>query len=154
MLNEIPDILIEQLAQFIKSRQVKKSPFSRSNFFVNQLLEKHAEWLKDQDIPGNIVRRTSKGVFKADGLRKKFTLARSAKTTSRRPVATKFPLNSQSSSKPSGDDIFIMDESDDSGHPASCKEPDLLANPLIPPSIWKPTSAPRLVYPQVGGIDH
>jgi hypothetical protein len=145
MLDEISDILVKQLAQFVKARQLEKSAFSRSEFFVNQLLTKHAEWLAGQVIPVDIF---SDGSPKAHGSGNKIFPAIPVKTTQTTLVAMKTLPVSQSSGnilrRPrSGDDIFVMDEPESSGHPVSYKKPTAMASSSVPPPTWKPTSAPR-----------
>jgi hypothetical protein len=55
MLDDMPYALVKQLAKFARQQQLEKSPFSRSGVFVEKAMEKHAEWLKLQDIPEPIV---------------------------------------------------------------------------------------------------
>ena len=56
ILDEIPYTLVKQLAKFVRAKQMEKSPFSRSDAFVNEMMKKYAEWLAEQDIPRPIVR--------------------------------------------------------------------------------------------------
>ena len=141
MLDEFPDVLVEELAQYVKTRQLEKSPFSRSDSFMNQLLAKHAEWLVEH-IPSDIVRTASSGSSRAEGI-----ADMTGKTSLKPPIATKTAHASKNSGKslrppPSGDDIFFMDDQKNSGHPASDKKPVVWANLRIP-SMWKPTFTPR-----------
>lgn len=140
LLDDISDPLIKQLAQFIKIRQLEKSPFTRSDSFVNQLLTKHAGWLAGLVLPGNIVRTASEEPFKADGI--------PVITTPKPPLAMK-PSSQISGNtlrrSPSGDDIFIMDEPEKSGHPSSYKGPHVLASSQFLSPIWKHISTPRYV---------
>lgn len=59
ILDEIPYTLVKQLAKFVHAKQKEKSPFSRSNTFVDGLMKKYAEWLEGQDLPESIVRTNS-----------------------------------------------------------------------------------------------
>ena len=142
MLDEFPDVLVKELAQFVKTRQIEKSPFSRSDSLMNQLLAKHAEWLAEH-IPSDIVRTASSGSSRAEGI-----AVMTVKTTPKPPIATKTAHASKNSGKslrrpPSGDDIFIMDNPKNSGHPASYQKPAVWASLRIPGSMWKPTFTPR-----------
>lgn len=149
MFDEIPDILIKQLSRFVNAQQLDKSPFSRSDFFVNQLLTKHAEWLAEQDIPGNIVRKVSKEPSRTAGIGNKVNKASpdiSVKTIPKIPTKPKTALGQSSANAlrhpPSGGGIFLMDELDSPAHPAY-KDRAALPTTPVQTYMWKPMPAPR-----------
>jgi len=131
LLEDVPYALVKQLARFVKGRQVEKSPFSRSDGFADEMLNKHAAWLEGQDIPGTIVRTITTRPFKTAG--------------SKLPLPPTKVARKDSFMSPTkyGDEIFCMDEQE-SGQLTSSKETLEVAS--APNSIWKPTSAPRSVY--------
>ena len=136
MLDEISDPLVKQLEQFVRTRQLEKSPFTRSDSFVNQLMEKHAGWLGELD---DIVRTASEEPSK-DGI--------PVMTIPKPLLAMKPAFASQVSGNtlrrsPSGDDIFVMDEPEKPVHPSSYKAPPVLASSQFLSPIWKPMSTPR-----------
>ena len=50
LLDDLSPDLINSIAQFVQDSQAEKMPISRSGFLVNELMDKHAIWLTDQDI--------------------------------------------------------------------------------------------------------
>ena len=51
ILDEMPRALVKQLAKFVSAKQMEKLSFSRSDAFVNEMMEKYyVEWLAEQDV--------------------------------------------------------------------------------------------------------
>ena len=131
ILDEIPPTLVKQLAKFVRAKQMEKSPFSRSDAFVNEMMEKYAEWLAEQDVPEPIIRtnalmvphaRASAGsssLKKGSSMEKispsmlcrtkpSITVASpSTERTARQPITTPQHMLRR---LPLEDDVFIMDE--------------------------------------------
>ena len=135
ILDEIPHSLVKQLGKFVRAKQIEKSWFSRSDAFVNGIMEKHAEWLAEQDMPKPIIRTNAlmiphtrasagSGSLKKGGSMEKMkispsvlgrmkpftTLASpSAESTAGQPIATHQHMPRR---MPLEDDVFVMDEMD------------------------------------------
>jgi inhibitor of Bruton tyrosine kinase len=133
ILDEIPHTLVKQLAKFVRAKQMEKSPFSRSDAFVNEMMEKYAEWLAEQDVPEPIVRANALMIPHArvsggSSLLKKgrsmekispsmFGRMKSSITVaspSTEPTASQPIMTPQHTLRrlPLGDDVFVMDEMD------------------------------------------
>ena len=150
ILDEIPYSLVKQLAKFVKQRQLEKSPFARSEAFMQEMMVKHSDWLAGEDIPETIVRSsaTLKTVSRRDAAKI------SPPTPSRRPVPQRPPSNFVTAQPmlrrpPSGDEIFIMDEQNEISAPAATSQgpssgADVLRAVPTPP-VWKSHSTPRYV---------
>ena len=93
MLEALPYALVKELARSVQARQVEKAPFVRGGAYIAALLERHAAWLALQDIPEPTMRHIV-GEWRREGAPSRVK----ATHTLRRP--------------PSGDDIFLMDETD------------------------------------------
>ncbi len=151
MLDEIPYALVKQLTKFAKARQLEKSPFSRSDVGLNEMLKRHATWLEGQDIPGAIIRTASKGLLKKETSAFKLSQTSVKKVpqktcfTAHTSAATSFGIETRRPSSPG--DIFTMDEPESPDQLPSSKGPPALVvtSPTSPP-IWKPTSVPRYVF--------
>ena len=158
ILDEIPHSLVKQLAKYVRTKQMEKSPFSRSDTFVNEMMEKYAEWLSEQDLPEPIIRTNALMISHArasagSSLLKK---GRSMEKISPSMLGSRMKLSStesttgQSISTPqhvlrrlpeTEDDVFVMDEIDVS--PASSSA---TAMPIsVPVPAWKPSGSTRSV---------
>jgi hypothetical protein len=151
MLDDLPVDLIKRLAEFIRMKQLEELPVSRSGRIVELAMQKHSEWLAQQDIPQPIVHPVRYGLHKASP---KLSPPSPGRKLHRQPSGLGSPLPSplmrpQAPGRfpPSGDDIFVMDESDplpalnlDQIKPSSMKQEAGLS------SVWKPSTAPRFVF--------
>ncbi|KAF8885070.1 hypothetical protein CPB84DRAFT_141917 [Gymnopilus junonius] len=154
ILDEIPYSLVKQLAKFVMQRQIEKSPFARSDVFVQETMAKHAAWLADEDIPETIVRSavTARAALRKD--RDAASAARlspptpSKKTVQHKAAPSFVPPQRMLRRPPSGDEIFIMDEQQEASsatltiYAASQDTPTLLPVPV--PPVWKAHGAPRV----------
>ncbi|KAF8810432.1 hypothetical protein BYT27DRAFT_7186506 [Phlegmacium glaucopus] len=174
MLDEIAYTLVKQLAKFVRAKQTEKSPFSRSDAFVNEMMEKHAEWLAEQDLPEPIVRAnamliSSARVGAGSSLLKKasfmdkispsmlgrmkppVSMSPSTQPTVGQPITTpQQPLRRP----PLGDDVFVMDEMDTAHSfgadlaslPSSSSAPTMLMSvpALSTPPAWKASGNTRV----------
>lgn len=160
MLDGIPTALVESLAQYIRAKQMEKSPVSRSSLLTEQALIKHADWLELQDIPGPINRSKQK-MFDRDFTGLPQSPHRPGRNVKEPPLDSS-PHQSPSllpniliRLPPSNDDIFLMDDPDDPA-PLSGDNAQLPSTPSNsqskidnPSPVWKATSVPRLVSQQV-----
>ena len=170
ILDEIPYTLVKQLSKYVRAKHTEKSPFSRSNSFVNDMMQKHAEWLAEQDFPEPIVRRSammllparssagSSSLKKGGGFVEKISPPISGRM--KPSVSMTFPntqpiMAPQSTLRrpPLGDDVFVMDEMDpahsfipDSGSLPS-SPPSAMATPAsVPSPVWKASVSTRSVH--------
>ncbi|PPR01555.1 hypothetical protein CVT24_005881 [Panaeolus cyanescens] len=148
LLDDIPYALVKQLSRYIKERQTEKSPFSRSDIFVNEMLIKHADWLKDIDIPQTIVRTVNAASFRRDPSgagNLKISPPAPARTPQRPSHAKEVVIISSSPMlrrPPSDDDIFMMDEPET---PAEVLGSTPTPSPApLPRPMWKPQSSQRV----------
>ncbi|KAF8959590.1 hypothetical protein BDZ97DRAFT_1666960 [Flammula alnicola] len=149
ILDELPYSLVKQLGKFARQRQTEKSPFSRGDDYVNEMLTKHAEWLALQDLPEPIVRKAGQGP-----LRKDASAARISPPTPNRKSASKVMLSAASSSPvhtlrrpPSGDDIFMMDEPETPVTPTQlpgASSAESVPGLHLSPPVWKAHGVPRV----------
>lgn len=56
MLDDLAPDLVKQLAAYIREEQARKAPLARSTVLVDSAMEKHHEWLENEDFPAAIVR--------------------------------------------------------------------------------------------------
>ena len=175
ILDEIPQSLVKQLAKFVRAKQVEKSPFSRSDAFVNEMMKKYAEWLAGQDVPEPIVKanalmiphtRVSAGsslLRKGSSMEKispsmfsrikpSITVASpSTEPTTGQPITTpqrtlrRLPL---------GDDVFVMDEMDMTHSPSvevgslpPASSSTTAMSISVPVPAWKASTSTRSVDP-------
>lgn len=112
ILEDMDMDLIGQLAKAIRAEQAKKLHISRSNCLVNQALEKHADWLKLQDIPQPIVRSSKAILAPRQSPRLSPTAPAIGKPATRSPPRSipESPMNRHRKDDNVGDDIFEMDE--------------------------------------------
>ncbi|KAF8316609.1 hypothetical protein DL93DRAFT_745756 [Clavulina sp. PMI_390] len=126
--------LVAQLAMAIQGEQAKKLNVSRSNRLVNEALEKHAEWLKLQDIPQPIIRSSKAILAPKHSPRLSPTTVNVGKTPRRSPkvLPGSPPVRALTSTKEEGlgDDIFDMD--DDPIPPLSLSSPERTSPMTIP----------------------
>ncbi|KAF9527809.1 hypothetical protein CPB83DRAFT_894990 [Crepidotus variabilis] len=148
MLDEVSYSLVKQLAIYVRARQMEKSSFSRTSAFVSSLLEKHASWLEEQDIPAPVTRRAHREPFKKEPSGTKLSpeishraLPRTAPFSTPTKGTHPGPILPTPRRDSSGDDVFLMDEADLAARPSSYQEP--ITFPVSPPPTWKATSAPR-----------
>lgn len=170
ILDEIPHTLVKQLAKFVRAKQMEKSSFSRSDAFVNEMMEKYAGWLAEQDVPEPIVRKNAlmmsharasagpsslkKGVSmeKISPCRMKpsITVASpSAEPTVRQPITTHQHILRRPHLE---DDVFIMDEMDtthlpgtDVGSPPLASSSATSMPISVPVPAWKASGSTRSV---------
>lgn len=111
ILEDMDMDLIGQLAKAIQLEQAKKLHISRSNHLVDQALEKHADWLKLQDIPQPIVRSSKAILAPRQSPRLSPTPPAVGKPATRSPPRSipESPVNRPRRDNV-GDDIFEMDE--------------------------------------------
>lgn len=154
MLDDVPYALVKQLAKYVRGRQLEKSPFSRSTTFVATLLQKHAAWLEQEDIPSMIIRKFSREPFKKElsGLKSSpetptkvlprvLSFTTPTKLNPSRPLSSTMPRRDVFS-----DDVFLMDEQDVGSRPSSSRGgPIGLGGQLSPAPTWKATAAPKYV---------
>ena len=149
MLDDMPYALVKQLAKFARQQQLEKSPFSRSGLFIEKAMEKHAEWLKLQDVPEPIV------AFHKTGPRKETAVSRvklsppgsGSNKKSVEPVERPNPATPQRTLRrpPSGDDVFIMDEPESPRAESMPLILQALPPPPTSPPVWKTATVPRYV---------
>jgi hypothetical protein len=154
ILDEISHSLVKQLAKFVRAKQMEKSSFSRSDAFVNEMMEKYAEWLAEQDVPEPIIRKNTLMIPHARAsagsnfLRK----GRSMEKLSPLMLGRMKPLITESTAGqsittpqhvlrrlPEADDVFVMDEIDMSSLPQAATS---LPN-SAPSPVWKASGSTR-----------
>jgi hypothetical protein len=139
MLEDLDPSVVRQLAEYIRSAQMTKSPISRSNLLANEALRKHAEWLGQQDLPV-VFEPVDRSQVRRD----------SPKPMRTRPISSLAVHPAADSRKaadagPSGDELFAMDEVASSvitpNHPVPA-----VAEPSGSVAAWKRSmSTPRCV---------
>lgn len=157
ILEDMDIDLIAQLAKAIQGEQAKKLNVSKSNRLVSQALEKHAEWLKLQDIPQPIIRSSRAILAPRHSPRLSPTATGVGKPHPRSPrVLPHSPVHKPRKDDPLGDDIFEMDE--DPIPPLSLGSPEvtgpltmttsneLAVKPAVSIPAWKAPSVPASKY--------
>ena len=153
MLDDMPPVLIKCLAEFVYKKQVEKSPEARSMLTVEAALEKHSEWLEQQDIPEPIIPLDRHAPHKASP---KLSPSSPSRKLHRRPSALGSLLSSPTicaqptSHLPPVDGVFNTDEQDlfssfnlDRIQPLSAS---LDTNQTSrPAAAWKANLVPRFV---------
>lgn len=173
ILDEIPHSLVKQLSKFVRAKQMEKSSFSRSDAFVNGMMEKYAEWLAEQDVPEPIIRRNSlmipharasagSGLMKRGGSMEKMKISPSmfgrmkpsiaVASPSTEPITTPQHMLRRLSLE---DDVFIMDEMDntiqfpgttDAGSLPPSASSSASAMPIsVSVPVWKASGSTRSV---------
>ena len=150
MLDDMPYALVKQLAKFARQQQLEKSPFSRSGVFIEKAMEKHAEWLKLQDVPEPIVASHKAGPRKEAAL-SRVKLSPPGSGSSKKcvePIERSNPTTPQRALRrpPSGDDVFIMDEPESPRAESMPLTPQALPPPPTSPPVWKAAAVPRYVF--------
>jgi inhibitor of Bruton tyrosine kinase len=138
ILDEIPHSLAKQLSKFVLAKQMEKSSFSRSDAFVNGMMEKYADWLAEQDVPEPIIRTNAlmipragagSSLLKKGGSMEKMKISPSmfgrmkpsiaVASPSTEPTAAGQPIMTPQHMLrrlPLEDDLFVMDEMDNTTH--------------------------------------
>lgn len=152
MLDDMPYALVKQLAKFARQQQLEKSPFSRSGVSVEKAMEKHAEWLKLQDIPEPLA---ASHHHHKTGPRKEAAVSRvklsppgsGSSKKSVEPIERPNPATPQRTLRrpPSGDDVFIMDEPESPRAESMPLTPQAPPPPPTLPPVWKAATVPRYV---------
>jgi hypothetical protein len=150
MLDDMPYALVKQLAKFARQQQLEKSPFSRSGVFVEKAIEKHAEWLKLQDIPEPVAashHHHHKTGPRKEGVVNRVKLSPPSSGSSKKsvePIERPNPATPQKTLRrpPSGDDVFIMDEPESPRAESMPLTPQSPPPPTSPP-VWKAATVPR-----------
>lgn len=136
-LDDVPHRLVKQLAVFGRQKQAEKSPVSRTTVSFDILREKYAEWLAGEDFAEPIIRPNQPPQGRGLNIERK--KSRLSLRGPPEPAGTLSIAQRTMRRPPSGEDIFIMDETDVSR----------MARDVAPaPSsngVWKPHSVPRLV---------
>jgi inhibitor of Bruton tyrosine kinase len=138
MLDDIPHRLVKQLAAFARRKQAMKSPRSRTTTVVDAAMEKHAQWLALEDIPGPIVCLNWAQGKDVNTVRKRSRMPLGPIAT---PSGPDSPLSVAIPQRtirrlPSGGDIFMMDDADG---PMMAE----VSTSSAKISVWKPHSVPR-----------
>ena len=159
ILDELPHSLVKQLAKFIRAKQMEKSSFSRSDAFVNEMMEKYAEWLAEQDVleptirTNTLMMRHARASAGSSLLKKGRSMEKISPSMLGRmkPIVTTESTSGQSVTTsqhvlrrlPEADDVFVMDEIDVSSPPASSAA---AAMPIsVPAPAWKASGNTRSV---------
>lgn len=159
ILDEIPHSLVKQLAKFVHAKQMEKSPFSRSDVFVNEMMEKYAEWLAEQDVPEPIIRTNTLMIPQARAsvgsnlLKKGRSMEKiSPSILGRMKLPSTESTAGQSITTPQhilrrlqeADDVFVMDEIDVNSLPPASSS--ATAMPIsVPVPAWKASGSTRSV---------
>jgi inhibitor of Bruton tyrosine kinase len=158
ILDEIPHSLVKQLAKFVRTKQMEKSSFSRSDAFVNEMMEKHAEWLAEQDVPELIIRTNALTISHARASAGSLKKGRSMEKISPSMLGSRIKLSSTESTAgqsittpqhvlrrlPEADDVFDMDEIDVSFLPPASSSATALSI-SVPVPAWKASGSTRSV---------
>lgn len=112
ILEDMDMDLIGQLAKAIQIEQAKKLHISRSNGLINKALEKHADWLKLQDIPQPIVRSSKAILAPRQSPRLSPTAPAIGKPATRSPPRSipESPVDRPRRDDNTGGGVFEMDE--------------------------------------------
>ena len=175
ILDEIPYSLVKQLAKFVHAKQIEKSWFSRSDAFVNGMMEKYAEWLAEQDVPKPIIRtnalmiphaRASAGssLLKKGGSMEKMKISPSVLGKMKSPFTLASPSTDSTAGQPImapqnmlrrlplEDDVFVMDEMDTTQYPGTdvgslppASSPGTAMPISVPVPAWKASGSTRSV---------
>ncbi|KAI6098590.1 hypothetical protein F5141DRAFT_1146574 [Pisolithus sp. B1] len=152
ILDDLGALEVRHLAGYTRSEQAEKSPLVRSNRLARDAMEKHREWLANQDIPEPLVSSSKFPLVQKDP-------PGTSKTRSRPSLypPPSLSLNPCLSSKlgsrnTAGDDLFIMDDMDVAPTlDSNVLRPSLPASPvrqyatLTPRPVWKTNpSTPRV----------
>ena len=165
ILDEIPHSLVKQLATFVRAKQIEKSSFSRSDAFVNQMMEKYAEWLVEQDVPEPIVRTNALMIPHARAIAGSSLLKKGRSMEKISPsmigrmkpsITVASPSTELSVGQPittpqhmlrrptPEDDVFLMDEIDVSSLPPASSSATAMSI-SVPVPAWKASGSTRSV---------
>ncbi|KZS93259.1 RCC1/BLIP-II protein [Sistotremastrum niveocremeum HHB9708] len=137
LLDDMPLDLLRELASAIRLHQSTKSPFTRTDRFVQDLLVKWADFLASEDIPQPIVPSTRalnraspkiSPVSPTGGGPLKFSAVQKCRSPSSSPQ--------QNAAEQNSTDIFTMDEENLSDIPPLSLPPV----EQTPPPVWKASS--------------
>lgn len=166
ILDEIPYTLVKQLAKFVRAKQMEKSSFSRSDAFVNEMMEKYGDWLAEQDVPEPIIRTNALMIPYARGLLKKgISMEKISPSVSGRmkpSIAVASPSTEPTAGQPITtpqhrlrrlpleDDVFVMDEMYTTHLPGNIDVGSLptassSTTNAVPVPAWKASGSTRLV---------
>ena len=123
------------LATFARRKQAEKSPRSRTTTVVDAAMEKHAQWLALEDIPGPIVSLNWAQVNTASKKSKMPLGSIATPSSPESPLGIAIPQRTIRR-LPSGGDIFMMDDADG---PMTAE----VSTSSGKTPIWKPHSVPR-----------
>lgn len=153
IVDDLGALEVRHLAGYTRSKQAQKSPLVRSNRLATEAMEKHQEWLANQDIPEPLVSNLKFSLIQKDP-------PGTSKTRSRPipcPPSPSPSLNPLLSSKvesrdTAGDDLFIIGDMDVSPTlDLNVTQPDLPTSSvnqyamLTPRPVWKTNpSTPRV----------
>ena len=149
----------------MRKKQAEKSPFSRSDAYVNEMMGKYAGWLAEQDLPEPIVRannalmvvsspfvKLGAGLLKKRGSMEKLSPSMLGRTrpsigsmpspsipqpTAGQPIVTSHHQHTLHR-PPWGDDVFVMDEM----YSAHSSSADLGFLPSSPAAMTIPVPVP------------
>lgn len=153
IVDDLGALEVRHLAGYTRSKQAEKSPLVRSNRLATEAMEKHQEWLANQDIPEPLVSNLKFSLIQKDP-------PGTSKTRSRPILCPPSPgpsLNPLLSSKlgsrdTAGDDPFIIGDMDVAPTlDLNVAQPGLPTSPvnqyamLTPRPVWKANpSTPRV----------
>ena len=112
MLDDLDPDLVKDLGEFVCQRQTALSPIVRTNKIINELCEKHADWLVLWDITEPNARQSNTTSTRSSSKRP----LPSPRKQRRRPSGPSSFVNIQSSGPPaissrsSSDEIFAMED--------------------------------------------
>ena len=178
ILDEIPHSLVKQLAKFVRTKQIEKSSFSRSDAFVNEMMEKYAGWLAEQDVPEPIIRKNALMISHArasvgsSSLKKGGSMEKLSPSRVKPSISVASPSTEATAGQPITaaprhmlrhlpleDDVFVMDEMDTTHFPSTDVgslppvSSSATAMPIaVPVPAWKASGSTRSVIPCVRGF--
>ena len=119
MLDDLTPSLIKQLTEFVNKQQAEKFSVTRSTHMFDRAVQSYGEWLALQDIPQPVIRAVKSGIPKESPKlspsgpnRKNLRLSDAGSIINNPTMDSLVPIQPLLPSEPSGDEVFLMDDTD------------------------------------------
>ncbi|CCO33180.1 hypothetical protein BN14_07252 [Rhizoctonia solani AG-1 IB] len=163
-LNDVAHDIMKELAAFVRGQQAAKQPHVRSGAWIEVIMDRHREWLSQQDFPSVVVRAAAPGRQPKSSPKSSPTMGPVSPKTPRRVSSFNLPVTPQRSATskqpdktPQSDGMFTMDEEGDEPTPARdsstgvealttnlAQLPPITSSPGLSSRVWKGSKAERV----------
>ncbi|CAE6427565.1 unnamed protein product [Rhizoctonia solani] len=163
-LNDVAHDIMKELAAFVRGQQAAKQPHVRSGAWIEVIMDRHREWLSQQDFPSVVVRAAAPGRQPKLSPKSSPTMGPVSPKTPRRVSSFNLPVTPQRSATskqtdktPQSDGMFAMDEEGDEPTPTRdsstgvealttnlAQLPPITSSPGLSSRVWKGSKAERV----------